>query len=145
MIEVFKKYKKPVVALYKIPKESLSSYGIVKVKKIKNRVYEIEEIIEKPKISEAPSNLAIVGKYIITPEIFSFLEKPSLTKGEIRLAGAFNQMIKDDKRVLGYEFKGKWLECGDKLAYLKSNLYLMLKHPQFGPELRKFLRTWRNW
>ena len=145
MIEVFKKYKKPVVALCKIPKESLSSYGIVKVKKMKNRVYKIEEIIEKPKISEAPSNLAIVGKYIITPEIFSFLEKPSLTKGEIRLAGAFNQMIKDDKRVLGYEFKGKWLECGDKLAYLKSNLYLMLKHPQFGPELRKFLRTWRNW
>ena len=140
LINVFQKYRTPVLALYPLPKEKLSAYGVVKVRKIKGRIYEIEGIKEKPSPSKAPSNLAIVGKYIITPEVFKFLEKPALAKGEIRLAGAFDQMIKSKYKVLGYKFEGKWLECGNKINYLKSNLYLSLKHPKFGKELKRFIK-----
>lgn len=141
LIRIFKKCQKPIIALYKLPKEKLSSYGIVKVEKVGPRLYKIKGIEEKPPIDQAPSNLAIVGKYIIDSDVFNFLENtPSQTKGEIRLAGAFNEMIKKGLTIYGYEFEGQWLECGNKLAYLKSNFYLSLKHPQFGKELKKFLK-----
>ena len=141
LVKVFNKYRKPVIALYKLPKEKLSSYGIVKVKKVGPRLYKIKGITEKPSVNKAPSNLAIVGKYVIDSQVFNFLKNtPSKAKGEIRLAGAFNEMIKKGLTVYGYEFKGKWLECGNKSAYLKSNLYLSLKHPQFKKELKQFLK-----
>ncbi len=141
LINVFNKYRKPVVALYKLPKEKLSSYGIVKVKKIAPRLYEIKGIEEKPATNKALSNLAIVGKYVIDSKVFDFLTNtPAKAKGEIRLAGAFNEMIKKGLTVYGYEFEGKWLECGNKLAYLKSNIYLSLKHPQFKKELKQLLK-----
>lgn len=143
LIRVFKKYQKPIISLYRLPKERLPFYGVVGVKKIKGRLYQIKKIIEKPKISEAPSNLAIVGKYIITPEVFDYLKKNKVDKKrEIILANTLNKMIDEGLKVYGYEFEGKWLECGNKLAYLKTNFYLSLKHPQFGKELKKFLRTW---
>lgn len=141
LIKIFKKYQKPIIALYRLPKKSLPFYGIVAVEKIKGRVYKIKNIVEKPSIKKAPSNLAIVGKYILTPKVFKYLErrKPGKT-GEIILADTFQQMIKEGEEIYGYELDGKWLECGNKLAYLKSNIYLSLKHPQFGKELKKFLK-----
>jgi len=141
LIRTYKKYKKPVIALYRLPKESLSSYGIVAVKKVKGRTYRIKGIVEKPSIKEAPSNLAIVGKYILTPEVFQYLQKRKDGKnGEVILAEAFQDMIEDGKEIYGYEIEGKWLECGNKLAYLKSNFYLSLKDPRFKKELKKFVR-----
>jgi len=142
LIKTFQKYQKPIVALYKLPKKSLPFYGIVAVKKIEKRVYKIKGIIEKPSVKEAPSNLAIVGKYILTPEVFERLKtaQPGKTK-EIILADTLQKMIEEGKEIYGYEFEGKWLECGNKLAYLKSNFYLSLKHPQFGPEIKKFIST----
>ncbi len=144
LARAFKKYQRPIVALYRLPKEKLPLYGIVKVKKIAKRLYEIEEIKEKPSVREAPSNLAIVGKYILTPEIFDYLEKnenKSDKTKEIILADALREAIKNGKKIYGYEFEGKWLECGNKLAYSKSNLFLSLRHPQFGRELKKFLKN----
>jgi len=140
LIKVFDKYRVPVIALYRLPKERLPFYGVVKVKKIGPRLYQILDIEEKPAADQAPSNLAIVGKYIITPEAFDFLKKSPQAKGEIRLAGAFQAMIKKGLTIYGYEFEGKWLECGNKLGYLQSNFYLSLKHPQFGKELKRFLK-----
>ncbi len=145
LIKVYLKYKNPVLALYKVPNERIPSYGIVKAKKGKGNVYQIKEIKEKPKINAAPSNLAIVGKYIITPKVFDFLKKSFLAKGEVRLSGAFDQMIKKGYRIDGCKIKGKWLECGDKISYLKSNFYLSLKHPNFGKELGKFLKKGPRW
>lgn len=139
--KIFKTCQKPVLALYRLPKEKLPLYGIVEVEKIANRLYKIKKIVEKPTIAEAPSDLAIVGKYILTPEVFDYLKKTTPDKtGEIRLAGAFDKMIKDGKIIYGYEFEGRWLECGNKLDWLKSNFYLSLKHPQYGPELKSFLK-----
>ncbi len=142
LIKVFQKYKKPVMALYRIPKESFQFYGMIEGKKIAERVYRIKNFIEKPSIKESPSDLAIVGKYIITPEVLDYLDKTRFDlKSDITLSTTLVDMVKNGEEVYGYEFEGKWLECGNKLAYLKSNFYLALKHPQFGKELRKFLKN----
>lgn len=142
LTKVFKTCQKPVIALYRPPREKLPAYGIVGVEKIANRLYKIKKIIEKPSLEQAPSDLAIVGRYILTPEVFYYLKKAKPTKkGEIILAEVFNnQMLKDGKLIYGYEFEGKWLECGDKLRWLKSHLYLSLKHPKYGPELKEYLK-----
>ena len=141
LIKIFKTAQKPVIALCQVPKEKVPSYGIVKVEKIANRLFKIKKIIEKPDINEAPSNLAIVGKYILTPEVFDYLKvaKPSKNK-EIILAEVLNQMIKDGKIIYGYEFKGTWLECGKKFDWLKCHFYLSLKHPEYGPKLKEYLK-----
>jgi len=140
LIKVFKKYQLPLISLHRLPRERLPFYGIVGVKKVSKQVYQIKKIVEKPAIAQAPSNLAIVGKYILTPEVFKYLKRNKFNEGkEIILADTLKKMLLAGSKVYGYEFEGKWLECGNKLAYLKSNLYLSLKHPQFGKELKKFL------
>jgi len=139
--KIFKTCQKPIIALKKVAKEKLSSYGVVEVEKIANRLYKIKRIVEKPSPEDAPSDLSVVGKYILTPEVFDYLKraKPNQKK-EIILAETFDKMIRDGKIIYGYEFEGEWLECGNKLEWLKSHLYLSLKHPQFGPELKKYLK-----
>ena len=139
--KVFKTCQKPVLSVYRLPKEKLFAYGIVDVEKIANRLFKVKKIIEKPKQEEAPSDLAIVGKYILTPEVFGYLKKakPS-AKGEIILAEVFDKMLKEGKTIYAYEFEGTWLECGTKTEWLKSNLYFSLNHPKYGPELKKFLK-----
>ena len=141
LLGIFKTSQKPVIALCRIPKEKLPFYGTVSVEKIANRLYKIKEIVEKPSPGKAPSDLAIVGKYIITPEVFDYLKKAqSFPKDEIRLSSVLNEMVKDGKIIYGYEFEGKWLECGNKLGWLESNLYLSLKHSEFGPKLKEYLK-----
>jgi len=139
---IFKTCQKPIVCLKKVPKDMLSSYGVVKVDKIANRLYKIKDIIEKPKKEEdIYSDLAIVGRYIITPLVFEYLKKVNSNhKGEIILAQAFKDMLKDGKIVYGYEVEGEWLECGNKLNWLKSNLRICLQHPEFGPILKDYLK-----
>ncbi len=142
LANIFKTCQKPIVALHRLPREKVSHYGIVGVEKIAHCLYKIKKIIEKPSLETAPSDLAIMGRYILTPEVFDYLKraKPN-KKGEIILAEVFNnQMLKDGKVIYGYELEGEWLECGDKLRWLKSHLYLSLKHPKFGPELKEYLK-----
>ena len=141
LINVFKTSEKPILSLYSLPKEKLSSYGVVEVEKIANRHYKINGIVEKPKIEELPSNFAIIGKYIITPDVFDYLKKTKPTKkGEIILANAFSEMIQDKKTIYGREIEGEWLECGNKMAWLKSNLKLSLKSPKYSEELKKIIK-----
>lgn len=141
MAKVFKTCQKPVISLYRLPEDKISAYGVVDIEKIANRLFKIKGIVEKPEPRTAPSDLAVVGKYILTPEVFDYLKgaKPGY-KGEIILADTFARMLKEGKLIYGYEFQGKWLECGSKLSWLKSHLYFSLKDPRFGPELRKFLK-----
>ena len=144
LINVFEKYRrnKPaaVLALYRVPRKKLPSYGVVKAKKIGKRIYKIEKIVEKPSVSQAPSNLAIVGKYILSPEVFKYFKKAGQAlKKEIFLSENLEKMLQAGKTIYGCEFDGKWLECGNKAAYLKSNLYLSLKHKDFGKKLKKHI------
>ncbi len=143
LTKIFKNFHQPVMALYRLPKENLLRYGVVKAKRITNRIFKIEKMIEKPSIKEISSlsNLAIVGKRIITPEVFNYLRKAKINlRGEIGLTDVLAEMLKDGKEVYGYEIKGRWLECGNKLAYLKSNFYLSLKNGRFGKDLKNFLK-----
>lgn len=137
----FKTCQRPVVALYRLPKARLQFYGIPRVEKIANRFFKIKELIEKPAPGTEPSDLAVVGKYILTPEVFEYLKKakPS-AKGEIILAEVFDKMLLEGKLIYGYEFEGKWLECGNKADWLKTNVYLSLRDPKYGPEIKKFLK-----
>ena len=141
LINIYKTCQKPVLAICRLPKERLPSYGVVKVEKIAKRVFKIKKIFEKPAPGKEPSDLAVVGKYILTPEVFDFLKiaKPN-EKGEIVLADVFDKMLQAGKSIYGYEFEGKWLECGNKLNWLKSNFYFSLKDPRFGNELKNFIR-----
>jgi len=139
---IFKTCQKPVIALSRLPKEKIVHYGIAGVEKIASRLYKIKKIIEKPSLEEAPSDLAIIGRHVLTPEVFYYLKKAKPSKkGEIVLAEVINdQMLADGKLVYGYEVEGNWLECGDRLRWLKSNIYFSLKHPKYGPELKQYIK-----
>lgn len=142
LLKVFKTSQKPVIGLKKFDdKAKLSSYGVVKVEKIAHRLYKIKGIIEKPKIEDAPSDLAISGRFVLPNDVFSYLAKTKPNKkGEIILAEAFNLMLADGKMIYGYEMEGEFLECGRTIDWLKSNLYLCLQHPEYGPLLKEYLK-----
>ncbi|MFA6190161.1 MAG: UTP--glucose-1-phosphate uridylyltransferase [Candidatus Staskawiczbacteria bacterium] len=142
LIKVFQTCNSPVLGLKQLPKESLPAYGVVANEKIANGLHKIKKIIEKPTFDQAPSNLVVVGKYILTPEVFSYLKKAKPSKkGEIFLAEVFDKMLSDGKVIYGSELRGEWLECGDKLKWIKSFFYFALKDPRYKEELKKYLKT----
>ncbi|MBI4217195.1 MAG: UTP--glucose-1-phosphate uridylyltransferase [Parcubacteria group bacterium] len=141
LCQVFKTAQKPVFALYELKEEQVFAYGVARVETIAKRFYKLKEFVEKPNPGTAPSNLVWLGRAIITPEVFGYLKKARPNKkGEIILAEALSQMLRDGIMVYGYEVEGKWLECGDKIGWLRSNLYLSLKHPEFGKTMTAFLK-----
>ncbi len=144
LMNIFNTTNAPVVALKSLPKNVIPAYGNVAVEKIANHLYKIKKIVEKPEPSEIKSDLVIVGKYVLTPEVFEYLKKSKASeKGEIILGEVFDKMLADGKTIYGYELKGEWLECGDKLKWLKSFLYLALRDERFGKELKEYAKTVR--
>jgi UTP--glucose-1-phosphate uridylyltransferase len=142
LMNIYKTCLTPVVALKELPAEKVPAYGSVAVEKIANNLYKIKKIIEKPEPSQISSNLVIVGKYILTPDVFGYLKKATPSKkGEIILAEVFDKMLNDGKIIYGYELKGNWLECGDKLKWLKSFFYFALKDPRYAEELKKYIKN----
>jgi UTP--glucose-1-phosphate uridylyltransferase len=119
LISAFEKYKKPILCLYQKKKEELSAYGVPKVKKIGKDVYKILDIIEKPK-ETPPSPFALVGNYVLTPEIFKFLKETPLQNNELILANALKLMLQEGKEVLGIKVKGKWIECGTLEKWIEN-------------------------
>jgi len=143
MIKVFEKYGDCVIALDEVPKQEVRHYGVVKAVKISERIYEIKDIVEKPEPSKAPSNLIIVGKYILTPEFFRELKKikPSKTK-ELRIADGLKNLLKK-RPVYGLRFEGKRYDCGNKLGYLQATVDFALKHPEVKKGFKKYLKSLR--
>jgi len=142
LIKIFKTCGSPVIALKSLPTEKLPSYGVVSVEKIANNLFKIKKIVEKPDPQNIPSNLAVVGKYILTPEVFGYLKKAKPSKrGEVILAEVFDNMLSDGKVIYGYELNGEWLECGDKLKWLKSFFHFALKDPRYKEELKQYIKT----
>lgn len=140
LLEVFKTCQKPIVGLAKVSKEEATALGMVAVEKIAHRLFKIKKVVEKPPLGKAPSDLAIIGRYILTPEIFDYLKNQKQGAGEeIVLAETLDTLLKDGKIIYGYELEGKWLRCGNKTDWLKSNMYFSLKHSYFKEELRKYL------
>jgi len=141
MEDVFDKYGDVVLALDTVPKSEVRHYGVVKAVKISKNVYEIKDIVEKPDPKDAPSNLIIVGKYIITPRVFAELRKLKKESkgGEVRLADALKNLVKD-KPIYGLKFEGKRYDCGSKLGFLKATVDFALKHNSFKKEFKKYLK-----
>ncbi|MFA6917480.1 MAG: UTP--glucose-1-phosphate uridylyltransferase [Candidatus Gracilibacteria bacterium] len=140
LIQQYNKYHSPIVALEKISKNETQKYGIVGIKSRKNRLTEINGFIEKPLPKNAPSDLAITGKYIVTPELFKYLEKTtSATKDkELRLIDGMRAYVKKHP-IYGYEVEGLRFDTGDKLGYLKAVVHFATKDKTLGPTFKKHL------
>ena len=140
LLDVYKKYRGPVLALEQVPMENISSYGCVKATMLSERIYEVTDLVEKPKKEDAPSDLAIIGRYILTPEIFPILEKQEPGKGgEIQITDAILKLSKDEA-IYGCCFEGVRHDCGDKLGFLKATVDLALKREEFNENFREYLR-----
>ena len=144
MMEVYDEMGGAVIAIQKVPSSQTHLYGIIQGKKVRERIYSVEEMIEKPKQGTTPSNLAIIGRYILPPEIFDRLEKVQPDgKGEIQLTNGLRELVKE-MSVFGYEFIGDRYDAGDKWGYLEANIALGLKHPEIAPKIRRYLRSLRH-
>jgi UTP--glucose-1-phosphate uridylyltransferase len=140
LLDVHRKYRGSVLALEQVPLANISSYGCVKANRIADRVFEVTDMVEKPKPAAAPSDLAIIGRYILTPEIFPILEKQEPGKGdEIQLTDAIRTLA-GSQAVYGCQFSGVRHDCGDKLGFLKATVDLALKREEFNGEFEKYLR-----
>jgi len=140
MIKVFEKYGDCVVALDQVPRKEVKHYGVVKAVRVAENVYEIKDIIEKPQPEKAPSNLIIVGKYILTPQLFKELKKVKPSGGEeIRIANGLKNLLKKHP-VYGFRFQGKRYDCGSKLGYVQATIDFALKHPEVKKVLKKYLK-----
>ena len=142
LMDIFDKYKKPVLALERVPKKNVIRYGIVGGKKVAPRTYLINKIVEKPSIKEAPSDLAVIGKYIYTPELIRLLPKMKPGPGgEFYPTDIFDLYIKKGGEMYGYEYEGVRYDCGEKLGYLKAMVELGMRHKDVGVEFRQYLKT----
>ncbi len=141
MVDVFERHQSSVLAVQQIPREQTRQYGIVRTEPVAKDVERIMAIVEKPKPEEAPSTLAVVGRYILTPRIFHHLEQIKPGAGsEIQLTDAIAALLGED-RVLAYSFKGTRYDCGSKLGYLKATVAYGRKHPEVGKDFERFLAS----
>jgi len=139
MIKLYRKLKSPILALEKVPAQEVDRYGVISGVEESANVYRIDGLVEKPEPRQAPSNLAIIGRYILTPDIFDILEKAKPGKGgEIQLTDAINLLLKR-RPVYGYLFTGKRYDAGDKLGYLKATVDFALKNPELKRAFKKYL------
>jgi UTP--glucose-1-phosphate uridylyltransferase len=141
MVKVYEYRHCSVIGVQTIPREESSSYGIVKSTPIGEGLHEMRAIVEKPKPEAAPSNLAVVGRYILTPEIFHHLRRvrPG-AGGEIQLTDGIAALLEEEP-ILAYEFTGTRYDCGSKLGYLQASVQYGLRHPEVGEEFRAYLRS----
>lgn len=140
LLDVYREYGESVLALEQVPMENISSYGCVKANQLTEQVFEVLDMVEKPKREEAPSNLAIIGRYVLTPDIFPILEKQQPGKGgEIQLTDALRKLLQE-RSVYGCRFEGVRHDCGDKLGFLKATVDMALKREEFNSEFKAFLK-----
>jgi UTP--glucose-1-phosphate uridylyltransferase len=140
LLDVYRKYRGTVLALEQVPMENISSYGCVKANQLSDRVFEVLDMVEKPKREEAPSDLAIIGRYVLTPDIFPILERQQPGKGgEIQLTDAIRTLLQEEA-VYGCRFDGVRHDCGDKLGFLKATVDMALKREEFNSEFKIFLK-----
>lgn len=139
LMNCYDKYKTSVLGVQPVNKSQVSKYGIVNGIELENKVYKVNNMIEKPKEEEAPSNIAILGRYIITPEIFEILERTKPGKGgEIQLTDALKELSKQES-IYAYSFEGIRYDVGDKLGFLKANIEYALKRDELKEDLLSYL------
>jgi UTP--glucose-1-phosphate uridylyltransferase len=146
LIDVHEFFDAPVLAVMEVPPEAISSYGCIDAEPVsyngsEGKVFRIRDLVEKPKPSEAPSNLAIIGRYILTPDIFTCINtvQPG-AGGEIQLTDALKMQLRS-RPIYAVKFEGKRYDAGDKFGYLQATVELALKHNELGAGFREYLKT----
>jgi UTP--glucose-1-phosphate uridylyltransferase len=147
MVEVFNETQSSVLATQVVEGPAISAYGVLEAKPVESgnnfggRLYEVSNLVEKPKPEDAPSNLAVVGRYILTPAIFEMLDRTPLgTGGELQLTDGIRMLLEREK-IYGYTFEGKRHDAGDKLGFLKATVEFALKRDELGPQFRAYLQS----
>jgi UTP--glucose-1-phosphate uridylyltransferase len=144
MMDIYDQHQTSVVALMEVPEEETSRYGIIKGSPMPGsdgRLFEVQDMIEKPTRGQAPSNLAVIGRYILTPAIFKELEETGKgSGGEIQLTDGLRRLL-DKEKILAYKFKGKRYDAGDKLGFLQATVEFALKNEELGSAFRSYLKA----
>jgi len=143
MIDQFDATQSSIIATQQVDGPAISAYGVLDAKPVKgnDRLYDVRNMVEKPKLEEAPSNLAIIGRYILTPKIFDVLDKTPLgAGGELQLTDGMRLLLKQEK-IFGYRYEGKRHDAGDKLGFLKATVEFALKRPELRTQFREYLKT----
>jgi UTP--glucose-1-phosphate uridylyltransferase len=146
MMEVFEETQSSVVATQEVNGPAISSYGVLDAKRVEGkfdgRLHDVRTLVEKPKLEDAPSNLAIIGRYILTPNIFDTLERTPLgAGGELQLTDGLRGLLQSGQKIYGYTFEGKRHDTGDKLGFLKATVEFALKRSDLGQQFRDYLRS----
>ncbi len=140
LIDLYERYQESVVALETVERDKVESYGVIAGRPITDGLYLIEDLVEKPKPEEAPSNLAIAARYALSPDIFDYIARtPPGKNGEIQLTDAMRLMLKD-RAMYGLVLDGQRFDIGNKLDFLKTNVAFGLNHPELGADFRAFLK-----
>jgi UTP--glucose-1-phosphate uridylyltransferase len=144
MIDVFDRVRGPVLAVERVPDDLVSSYGIIDVdpaEQVGDRVYRVRDLVEKPRREEAPSNLAIIGRYVLTPDIFPALEATAADRtGEIQLTNGLRRLLRE-RPIYAYEVKGVRHDTGNKLGFLRAVVYFALRRPDLAEPFAEYLKS----
>ncbi len=141
LLDVFERHGGPVVAVERVPPERLQQYGVIAGRRVSERVWEITDLVEKPRPQEAPSDLAIIGRYVLTPDLFDLLaDTPPDPRGEIQLTDGLRR-LRQRRPMYAVEFEGKRFDTGDKLGFLKATVEFALARPDLSDEFRAYLKS----
>lgn len=140
LMDTYEKYEASVLGVQTVAKDQVDKYGIVDGEMIEDRTYEVKRLVEKPSIEEAPSNVAALGRYVLTPEIFECLERTPRGKGdEIQLTDGMD-LLRESQKIMAYDFTGKRYDTGDKLGYLKATVEFALEHETLKERFKAYLK-----
>ena len=139
MVEVFNEYKTSILGVQEVAEELVQKYGIVECKHVEDGIYKVKDLVEKPALEQAPSRIAILGRYILTPAIFSYLEtqEPG-AGGEIQLTDGLKRLAKNEA-MYAYIFKGHRYDVGTKIGFLQANIEFALRNPEVTEDLKNYL------
>jgi len=141
MVDIYNHHHCSILGIEQVPRTTVNRYGIIDSQYIAESLSRVNAIVEKPAIDKAPSNLAVVGRYILTPRIFKLLEQTERGAGnEIQLTDAIAKLLNEES-VLGYEFNGKRFDCGSKSGYLEATVEFALKHAELKQDFQAFLHN----
>lgn len=141
LLDVYEKYDAPVVAVFEVEGEAISRFGVIDGEEVEAGVYKIKDMVEKPPQAEAPSNLAIIGRYVLTPDIFAEIENTSPGAiGEIQITDAMRSLLKK-RPFYAVRFEGTRYDAGDKLGFLIATVQFALKHEDLAPQFREYLSS----
>ena len=141
LLDIFEDKKESVIALMEVLPEEVQQYGVIKGQEIEKRLYQIQATVEKPPAKEAPSRMAIIGRYILRPEIFSILQKqPPGRGGEIQLTDGLAQLVRE-RQVFGCQFLGDRYDIGDKFGFVRATVAYALKRPDLKTKVKDYLKS----